>query len=268
MATYNGKCVYNAIAVGKVTVYKRQEISVNRTKIENIENEIQRLENAKASAIEQLRKIYKKALKVVGEANAQIFEIHMMMVEDYDYNDAILEMIKSQRINAEYAVLVTAKNFADMFAAMNDSYMRAREADIYDISNRIIACLTNKEIVNNITDEKQIICVDDLFPSETVCFDKDKVLAIVTACGSPNSHTAILARNMNIPLLIGVGEEFLNTVKDGDIAIVNGFTGEFILNPDDETVKSAVQKRNEENERRGFCKNSKLIRYPFQPLLC
>ena len=250
MTTYNGKSVYSAVAVGKISVFKRQEIKVKRTKIENIEAEIKRLEDAKSLAVEQLREIHEKALKEVGEANAQIFEIHMMMVEDEDYNDAILEMINSQSVNTECAASNTAENFAEMFAAMDDSYMQARAADIHDISNRIIACLTNNSGGSSVPDEKLIICADDLAPSETVSLDKDKVLAFVTAYGSSNSHTAILARNMNIPALIGVGTEFLSAVKDGDVAVVNGFTGEFILNPDEETIAAAEQKRDEELEKK------------------
>ena len=250
MTTYKGKGVYGAVAVGKISVFKRQDVQVKRIKVENADNELKRLEDAKAAAITQLGEIYEKALKEVGEANAAIFDIHMMMVEDEDYNDAIFEMITSQNVNAEYAVAITGDNFAEMFAAMDDAYMQARSADVRDISNRIINCLmcsvTNEEKSN----EPVIICADDLAPSETVSLDKDKVLAFVTAHGSSNSHTAILARNMNIPAIIGVGEEFLSAVKDGDIAVANGFTGEFILDPDAETIEAAEIKRAEEQEKK------------------
>ena len=250
MTTYKGKGVYSAVAVGKISVFKRQDVQVKRIKVENADNELKRLEDAKAAAITQLGEIYEKALKEVGEANAAIFDIHMMMVEDEDYNDAIVEMITSQNVNAEYAVAITGDNFAEMFAAMDDAYMQARSADVRDISNRIINCLmcsvTNEEKSN----EPVIICADDLAPSETVSLDKDKVLAFVTAHGSSNSHTAILARNMNIPAIIGVGEEFLSAVKDGDIAVANGFTGEFILDPDAETIEAAEIKRAEEQEKK------------------
>ena len=250
MTTYKGKGVYSAVAVGKISVFKRQDVQVKRIKVENADNELKRLEDAKAVAITQLGEIYEKALKEVGEANAAIFDIHMMMVEDEDYNDAIVEMITSQNVNAEYAVAITGDNFAEMFAAMDDAYMQARSADVRDISNRIINCLmcsvTNEEKSN----EPVIICADDLAPSETVSLDKDKVLAFVTAHGSSNSHTAILARNMNIPAIIGVGEEFLSAVKDGDVAIANGFTGEFILDPDAETIEAAEIKRAEEQEKK------------------
>lgn len=246
MLKYQGKGVYGAVAVGKISVFNRQAISVKREKIEDTNAELERLEKAKSLAIEQLREIYEKALKEVGEANASIFEIHMMMVEDEDYNDAIIEMITSQNVNAEYAVAVTGDNFAEMFSAMDDAYMQARSADVGDISNRIINCLSNSSEVSQESDEPVIICADDLAPSETVSLDKDKVLAFVTAYGSSNSHTAILARNMNIPAIIGVGEEFLSTIKNGDMAVVNGFTGEFILDPDNETIQIAQKKRDEE----------------------
>ena len=241
MMTYRGKGVCGAIAIGKVSVFMRRSFNVKRIKIDNTEAERGRLEEAKKKAISQLSRIYEKALKEVGEANARIFEIHMMMVEDDDYNEAIIEMINSRNVNAEYAVAVTSDNFAAMFSSMDDAYMRERAADVKDISNRIIACLGNENDVEKNPDERVIICANDLAPSETVALDKDKVLAFVTAYGSANSHTAILARNMNIPAIIGVGEEFLSRIQNGDIAIADGYTGEFILNPD----KDALEKANE-----------------------
>ncbi len=250
MLTYQGKGVYGAVAVGKISVFKRQDIQVRREKIENTEYELKRLEKAKAEAIGQLSKIYEKALREVGEANAAIFEIHMMMVEDEDYNEAIREMIATQSVNAEYAVAITGDNFAEMFAAMDDAYMQARSADVRDISNRIINCLTNSGNEEETGKDSVIICADDLAPSETVSLDKEKVLAFVTAHGSSNSHTAILARNMNIPAVIGVGDEFLSVIQDGYMAVVNGFTGEFILQPDEETIAAAEKKRAEELEKR------------------
>ena len=250
MNKFTGKGVYGAVAVGKISVFRRQDVKAKRFKVQDCEAEIARLEAAKEAAVEQLSEIYEKALKEVGEANAQIFEIHMMMVEDEDYNDAIVEMINGQSVNAEYAVAVTADNFAEMFAAMDDSYMQARAADVRDISNRIINCLSNAESISESSDEAVIICADDLAPSETVSLDKDKVLAFVTAHGSSNSHTAILARNMNIPAIIGVGEEFLNAIKDGDIAIADGFTGEFVVNPDEEVLEAARRKQQEEAEKK------------------
>ena len=257
MEKFIGKGVYGAIAVGKISVFKRQDVQVKRVKIEDTGAEIARLEAAKEQAIAELGEIYEKALKEVGEANAQIFEIHMMMIEDDDYNEAISEMINGQNVNAEYAVAVTADNFAEMFASMDDSYMQARAADVRDISNRIINCLSKSESNSDISDEKVIICADDLAPSETVSLDKEKVLAFVTAHGSSNSHTAILARNMNIPAIIGVGEEFLGKIKDGEVAVADGFTGELIVNPDEATLTVYKQKQQEEAEKKELLQNLK-----------
>ncbi|MBQ8515153.1 MAG: phosphoenolpyruvate--protein phosphotransferase [Ruminococcus sp.] len=257
MIKFQGKGVYGAVAVGKISVFKRQDVQVKRLKIEDTEAELARLESAKEKAIVQLGEIYEKALKEVGEANAQIFEIHMMMVEDDDYNEAITEMIQSQSVNAEYAVAVTADNFAEMFSSMEDSYMQARAADVKDISNRILACMLDSENKQSVSDEKVIICADDLAPSETVSLDKEKVLAFVTAHGSSNSHTAILARNMNIPAIIGVGEQFLTQIKDGDMAIADGFTGELIISPDEETMAAAKQKLEAEAEKKALLQKLK-----------
>ena len=250
MVKYQGKGVYGAIAIGKALKWKREDVQVKREKIEDVAQELERLRNAINKAMEQLESIYEKALEEVGEANAQIFEIHRMMLEDDDYNDAIVEMIQGQNVNAEYAVAVTADNFAEMFSAIDDSYMQARAADVRDISNRLILCLKKTGEKSLIADEKVIICADDLAPSETVTLEKDKVLAFVTAYGSSNSHTAILARNMNIPAIIGVGEEFLNAIEDGEVAIANGFTGEFILHPDEEILEEAKAKQRQEEEKK------------------
>ena len=250
MVKYQGKGVYGAIAIGKALKWKREDVQVKREKIEDVAQELERLRNAINKAMEQLESIYEKALEEVGEANAQIFEIHRMMLEDDDYNDAIVEMIQGQNVNAEYAVAVTADNFAEMFSAIDDSYMQARAADVRDISNRLILCLKETGEKSLIADEKVIICADDLAPSETVTLEKDKVLAFVTAYGSSNSHTAILARNMNIPAIIGVGEEFLNAIEDGEVAIANGFTGEFILHPNEELFEQAKSKQREEEEKK------------------
>ncbi len=250
MTTLKGKGVYGAIALGRISVFTRREASVKRTHIEDIEAEKARLEKAKEKATEQLRTIYEKALKEVGEANAQIFEIHQMMIEDEDYNESIASIIETQSVNAEYAVAVTADNFSEMFASMDDAYMQARSADVKDISNRIISCLSDEGGSDAVSDEKVIICADDLAPSETVQLDKDKVLAFVTAFGSSNSHTAILARNMNIPAVIGVGTELLNTVKSGVFAAVDGYTGEIFIDPDEETVARLEKKRKEDEEKK------------------
>lgn len=242
MTRYVGKGVYNAVAIARISLFGRNEAVVQRTHVENTQNEILRLEKAKSEASEQLGEIYEKALKEVGETNAAIFEIHQMMLEDEDYNDSIHNIITTQQVNAEYAVAVTADNFAEMFTAMDDAYMQARAADVKDISNRIIANLLGTGNSAQNTNDKMIICADDLAPSETVSLDKEKVLAFVTAHGSSNSHTAILARNMNIPAVIGVGDDFLAAVKDGDEAIVDGFTGEIFINPDDETRERLTKK--------------------------
>ena len=250
MTTLKGKGVYGAIALGRISVFTRREASVKRTHIEDIGAEKARLEKAKEKATEQLRTIYEKALKEVGEANAQIFEIHQMMIEDEDYNESIESIIETQSVNAEYAVAVTADNFSEMFASMDDAYMQARSADVKDISNRIISCLSDEGGSDAVSDEKVIICADDLAPSETVQLDKDKVLAFVTAFGSSNSHTAILARNMNIPAVIGVGTELLETVKSGVFAAVDGYTGEIFIDPDEETVARLEKKRKEDEEKK------------------
>ncbi len=247
MKKYTGKGVYGAVAIGKISIFKRQEVSVKRERIEDTEAQKQRVEEAKALATEQLQEIYDKALVEVGEANAQIFEIHMMMLEDLDYNDSICNIIETQSVNAEYAVAVTSDNFAEMFGAMDDAYMKERAADIRDISNRLIRNLQAGGSDNALGDDKVIICADDLAPSETVLLDKEKVLAFVTAHGSSNSHTAILARNMNIPAIIGLGDAFLSEIKDGDDAIVDGFTGEIFISPDEET-KACLEKKQKEDE--------------------
>lgn len=250
MVVYQGKGVYGAVAIGKVSVYSRQAADVRRVKIQDTDKELERVENAKAETVKQLQAIHDKALKEVGEANAEIFEIHIMMLDDDDYNDSIRNIIETQSVNAEYAIAVTSDNFAEMFASMDDAYMQARSADVKDISNRLIACMSGSGASAESSDEKMIICADDLAPSETVSLDKDKVLAFVTAFGSSNSHTAILARNMNIPAVIGVGEEFLQNIHDGDILIVDGHTGEIFVAPDDETISKYTEKQAEDAKKK------------------
>lgn len=250
MREYTGKGVYGAIAVGKISIFKKQDAVIQRTSVADTEAEKARVEAAKTAASEQLQAIYEKALKEVGETNAQIFEIHMMMLEDEDYNESIQNIIDTQKVNAEYAVSVTADNFAEMFSAMDDAYMQARAADVRDISDRIIANLTGTAAAQNTSSEKVIICADDLAPSETVSLDKDKVLAFVTAHGSSNSHTAILARNMNIPAVIGVGSDFLKEVQDGTEAIVDGFTGEIFVEPDETTRQRLLEKQKADEEKK------------------
>ncbi len=258
MKKYTGNSIYNAIAIGKVSLFKHCRGEVKRIRVDDPEAEKIRLEKAKEQSINQLREIYNKALKEVGEPNAWIFEIHMMLIKDTDYNESLVNIIDSQSVNAEYAVSVTADNFAAMFGAMEDSYMKARAADVKDISDRIInnlilggnECALFKE-------ENVIVCTDDLAPSETILLDKSKVLGFVTAYGSTNSHTAILARNMNIPAVMGVGEEFLKEIKEGDRFIVDGFSGEVYIDPDSETTERLTQKQNEEEEKRRFHQNLK-----------
>lgn len=257
MKVYKGKGVYSAVAIGKISVFKRNEISVKRVHIENTQAEKQRLMSAKEITLKQLKSIYDKALKEVGETNAQIFEIHMMMIEDDDYNESIENIIESQKVNAEYAVAVTSDNFAEMFSAMDDPYMQARSADVKDISNRLISNFSSDTNSEQIEDEKVIICADDLAPSETVLLDKNKVLAFVTAYGSSNSHTAILARNMNIPAIIGVGENFLSEIADGVTAAVDGFTGEIFIDPDKNTLERMKEKQKDDEEKKLLLQNLK-----------
>lgn len=257
MLKLNGKGVYGAVATGKISVFKRQEAQVRRIHVEDTSAELARVDAAKKKASEQLSAIYEKALKEVGETNAQIFEIHMMMIEDEDYNESIQSIIENQSVNAEYAVAVTSDNFAEMFSSMDDAYMQARAADVKDISNRIIACMAENGGSDSGSDDKVIICADDLAPSETVSLDKEKVLAFVTAHGSSNSHTAILARNMNIPAIIGVGDELLEKIKDGDMAAVDGYTGEVFIDPDEKTLAEITAKQKSDLEKKELLKSLK-----------
>ena len=244
MRTFCGKGVYGAIAIGKISVLRRKEAKVTREHVENVDSERERFERAVAEAVRELEGLYEIALVEVGEAGAQIFEIHKMMLADEDFTESVTGMIERQQINAEYAVALSADNFAAMFSAMDDAYMQARAADVRDISDRLIGILSGKaESPSHASDEKVIICADDLAPSETVTLDKSRVLAFVTAHGSSNSHTAILARNMNIPAVIGVGDVFLAAVHDGDTAIVNGSTGEVTLSPDAAALLEAAKKQ-------------------------
>lgn len=250
MKRYQCKGVYGAVAIGNIALFKKSDISVKRIRVDNTDSERSRFEQAKTLAISQLQEIYDKALKEVGEANAAIFEIHQMMLDDEDYNDSINNIIDSQSVNAEYAVAVTADNFAEMFSSMDDAYMKARAADVRDISNRLIDILSGNTGSETSSGEKVIICASDLTPSETVALDKDKVLAFVTAHGSSNSHTAILARNMNIPAIIGAGDDFLADIADGAKAVVDGYTGEIFIDPDEETCKKYLEKQQADEEKK------------------
>lgn len=245
MEIYNGKSVFGGIAIGRISVYKKGEQQVKRNRITDVDAELSRFEDAKKTAIEQLQGLYDKALKEVGEANAAIFEVHQMMLDDGDYNESIANIIKSQEVNAEYAVASTGDNFSQMFAAMEDDYMRARAADIKDISERIISILSGKGDTAIGTDEPAIIVADDLAPSETVQLDKDMVLSFVTVHGSLNSHTAILARTMAIPALVGAPLPLDESV-DGKLGVVDGGAGVIYVDPDEKTLEAMKKKQQEE----------------------
>ena len=248
MQCLKGKSVYKGIVKGPVVVLKQDEYLVHRRKIEDAEAEILRLEQAVDYAKEQLQKLYDKAVVEVGEASAAIFEVHQMMMEDEDYMDAIHNMIRTEEVNAEYAVRITGDNFSQIFASMDDDYMKARAVDVEDISNRLVRNLSGHEDFDLSDGESAIIVADDLSPSETVQMDKSKILAFVTVHGSTNSHTAILARMMNIPALIGVPLD-IEDIESGMIAIVDGFEGNVIFDPDEQTCMKAEIKIAEDGEK-------------------
>ena len=245
MQIYNGKSVFGGIAIGKISVYQKKEQQVKRVKIDDPEQEMARYEKAKAEGIKQLQGLYDKALREVGEANAAIFEVHQMMMEDDGYNESVENIIRSQGVNAEYAVATTGDNYAQMFSAMDDDYMRERAADVRDISERLLTILNGEETGTVDADEPKIIVAEDLAPSETVQLDKDKVLSFVTVKGSLNSHTAILARTMAIPALVNASVP-LESEIDGRLGIVDGANGTFYVDPDEETL-AEMKKRQEED---------------------
>lgn len=249
MKKYTGKTVYKGIAMGPVLVMKKSDDLVKRSKITDADAEITRATEAVETAQGQLQQLYDKAVKEVGEASAAIFEVHQMLLEDEDYQDSIRNMIRTEMVNAEYAVAVTGDNFSEMFANMDDEYMKARSADIKDISNRLIRCLDGSQAADLSSAEPSIIVADDLSPSETVQMDKSKILAFVTVHGSTNSHTAILARMMNIPALIGVPME-LEELHTGMLAVVDGFQSEVTFEPDEEVRAEAERKIKEEQEKK------------------
>lgn len=251
MTEYTGKSVYKGTAIGEIRVLKKKDSLVKRVHIDDVEAELTRLEGAKQQTLSQLQSLYEKALQEVGEANAAIFEVHQMMLEDEDYQDAILGMIRNEEVNAEYAVAVTGDNFAEMFANMDDEYMQARSADIKDISNRLVGNLSGEEQMDWDTMEPSIIVADDLTPSETVQMDKKKILAFVTVHGSTNSHTAILARMMNIPALIGVPLP-LEELHSGTQAIVDGKNGVIYLEPDAAQIAKAKETQKQEKEQQNL----------------
>ena len=248
MQCFQGKSVYKGIAMGPIVVLKKNDYQVKRTRIEDTEAEVKRVDEALKASQEQLQKLYDKAVREVGEASAAIFEVHQMMLEDEDYLEAIQNMIRTEQVNAEYAVAVTGDNFAEMFASMDDDYMKARSADIKDISERLVRNLSGQGDVDLSSIEPSVIVADDLSPSETVQMDKDKILAFVTVHGSTNSHTAILARMMNIPALIGVKMD-LEAFQSGMTAVVDGFQGIVTFDPDEETKVQTEIKMQEEAEK-------------------
>lgn len=247
MEKKSGKKIFSGVAIGKILFYSKTQNQVVRKKVEDTEAEVDRYETAKAAAMDQLAALYEKALKEVGEVNAQIFEVHQMMLEDDDYNDSVHNLITAQGVNAEYAVATTGDNFAEMFANMDDEYFKARSADIKDISERVLSILNGNNTDSNIGDEPVIIVAEDLAPSETVQMDKSKLLAFVTELGSANSHTAILARTMGIPAIVGVAiEESWN----GKMAVVDGYTGTIVIEPDESTLEEYKEKQEKDLEQK------------------
>lgn len=249
MEVYQGKSVFGGIAIGRISVHKKDEQQVKRVRIEDSEQEILRYRQAKQTAMEQLQGLYQKALKEVGEANAAIFEIHQMMLEDDDYNESVENIIRMQQVNAEYAVASTGDNFAQMFSAMDDDYMRARSEDVKDISERVLSVLGGRTTGIDASGEPVIIVADDLAPSETVQLNKDLVLSFVTVHGSVNSHTAILARTMSIPALIGTAIPLTDDI-DGKVGIVDGKNGCIYVDPDEDTLGRMQQLKLEEQEKK------------------
>lgn len=242
-----GKSVFSGVAIGKLSIFNKKDNTVKRNTIQDVEAETKRFEDAREVAKTQLAGIYEKAVKEVGEVNAQVFEVHQMMLDDLDYVESITNMIESQKVNAEFAVATTGDNFSDMFASMDDDYMRGRAADVKDISNRVISILQGNSNDADMADEPVILLADDLAPSETVQLDKSKVLSFVTRHGSTNSHTAILARTMNIPALIGVDYP---EDANGKVGIVDGFEGKIIIDPDEETLKIYQEKKKQEDDKK------------------
>jgi len=248
MQYFQGKSVYKGIVMGPVAVLKKNDYQVKRARIEDPEAEVKRVKEAVEVSKKQLGRLYDKAVREVGEASAAIFEVHQMMLEDEDYLESMENMIRIELVNAEYAAVATGDNFAEMFAAMDDEYMKARSADVKDISERLVRNLSGEGDNDLSSMEPSIIVADDLSPSETVQMDKEKILAFVTVHGSTNSHTAILARMMNIPALIGVPMD-LNSLKTGMTAVVDGFSGQVIFEPEEDVQKETEKRMQEEAEK-------------------
>ena len=249
MIKCSGKSVLKGIAIGRIYLYKKQEYVLKQETIENPEAEIERMEKAKETATEQLEELYQKALKEAGEEQAMIFDVHKMMLDDADYLDSIRGLIRDEKMNAEFAVNLTGENFAGIFASMDDEYMKARSADVLDISKRLIRILAGVGEEGIASEEPVVLLADDLSPSETVQMDKSKILAIVTKHGSTNSHTAILARSMNIPALVQTDVALLEEYS-GAKAVVDGFSGTFIINPEEDVLEKSVQKKMEYEKER------------------
>ena len=243
MKVLEGKSVFSGIAIGKISILQKVDTSVKRVHVEDPEEEVKRVEAAREQAVAQLQKLYDKALQEVGESGAAIFEVHQMMLDDDDYLDSIHNIIRTESVNAEYAVATTGDNFSSMFAQMDDDYMKARAADVKDISDRLVRVLSGHGDGNLEASEPVIVVAEDLAPSETVQMDKEKLLAFVTRLGSANSHTAILARTMNIPALIEVD---IKEEWNGKMAVVDGYTGTFYIDPDEETLKKMQEKKEED----------------------
>ena len=256
MVTISGKSVFGGVSIGKLVFYKRNDKVIKRIHVDDVDAEWKRFQDAKDTAVSQLKELYDKAIEDVGEANAMIFEIHQMMLEDLDYLESIENIIRTQEVNAEFAVATTADNFAEMFAAMDDAYMQGRAADVRDVSERVLDILCGVDTVMKEMTEPCIIAADDLAPSETVQLDKSKVLGFATMYGSSNSHTAILARTMNIPAVISLGEE-LRQEYDGKIAAIDGFTGTLYIDPDEETMKEMQEKRARDLEQKALLEQLK-----------
>ena len=256
MITISGKSVFGGVSIGKLLFYKRNDKVIKRTHVDDTDAEWKRFQEAKDTAVSQLKGLYDKAIADVGEANAMIFEIHQMMLEDLDYLESIENIIRTQEVNAEFAVATTADNFAQMFAAMDDAYMQGRAADVKDVSERVLDILCGVDGGIKEMSEPCIIAADDLAPSETVQLDKSKVLGFATMYGSSNSHTAILARTMNIPAVIGLGEDLL-AQYDGKMAIIDGFTGTLYIEPDEETMKMMQEKRQKDLEQKALLEQLK-----------
>ena len=256
MVTISGKSVFGGVSIGKLMFYKRNEKVIKRAHVDDVDAEWKRFQDAKDTAVSQLKGLYDKAIEDVGEANAMIFEIHQMMLEDLDYLESIENIIRTQEVNAEFAVATTADNFAEMFAAMDDAYMQGRAADVRDVSERVLDILCGVDAGMKEMTEPCIIAADDLAPSETVQLDKSKVLGFATMYGSSNSHTAILARTMNIPAVIGLGEELLSEY-DGKMAAIDGFTGTLYIEPDEETMKAMQEKRAKDLEQKALLEQLK-----------